>query len=129
QRPGWAVNAHPDATVAWTDPTGRTRATHPIDTLHGLILHAPTSNPSPGEPDPPAARHPTSTARTLIPDGPHTPLEFALEHHLGGRSDRRRPKVDTRTPLTTYRLCDTPPHTCHSRRRRSLSSSTDPPPF
>ena len=129
QRPGWAVTAHPDATVTWTDPTGRTRATHPLDTLHGLTLHAPTSNPSPGELDPPAARHPMSTARTLIPDGPHTPLEFALEHHLGGRSDRHRPKVDTRTPLTTYRLCDTTPHTCHSRRRRSRSSSTDPPPF
>ncbi|MEO5609760.1 MAG: hypothetical protein ABIQ61_09305, partial [Ornithinibacter sp.] len=78
---------------------------------------------------PQAARHPMSTARTLIPDGPHTPLEFALEHHLGGRSDRRRPKVDTRAPQTTYHLRDTPPQTCHSRRRHSRTTSTDPPPF
>ena len=41
QRRGWAVRLHPDATTTWTDPTGATRTTHPIDALHVLVLPAP----------------------------------------------------------------------------------------
>ncbi|HET9022190.1 MAG TPA: HNH endonuclease signature motif containing protein [Ornithinibacter sp.] len=74
QRHGWTARLTPDAVLAWTTPTGHTRTTHPVDALHGTVLpgDAPPT-------DPPAT--PTSRPRTLIPDGPHTPLEYILEHH------------------------------------------------
>ena len=33
QRPGWTARLNPDASMDWTDPTGRTRTTHPVDHL------------------------------------------------------------------------------------------------
>ena len=74
QRHGWTARLTPDAVLAWTTPTGQTRTTHPVDALHGTFLpgDAPPT-------DPPVT--PTSQPRTLIPDGPHTPLEYTLDHH------------------------------------------------
>ncbi|MFC7489852.1 MULTISPECIES: HNH endonuclease signature motif containing protein [unclassified Knoellia] len=34
QRDGWTVQLHPDATVTWTDPTGLSTTTWPVDHLH-----------------------------------------------------------------------------------------------
>ena len=34
QRPGWNVTLATNGTATWTDPTGRTRTTHPADALH-----------------------------------------------------------------------------------------------
>ena len=85
QRPGWQVTLTPDAVATWTDPTGSTRSTHPVDALRTTILtgtgatgsltaagNTGTANTATGS---------TSRARTVIPDGPHSELEFLLEHH------------------------------------------------
>ena len=42
QRPGWQVTLTPDAIATWTDPTGRTRTTHPVDALRTTILTGTT---------------------------------------------------------------------------------------
>lgn len=85
QRPGWRVRIRADATVAWTDPTGRTRTTHPLDTLHPVVLpHAP------GEP-----RYLPHTPRLAVPDGPHSILEFTLEH-LAAAAPGPRPGLRVR---------------------------------
>jgi hypothetical protein len=81
QRPGWQVRIHPDATLTWTDPTGRTRTTTPQDALHPLVL--------PHTPDEP--RHVPHTPMLVLPDGPHSALEFALEHHLAARTSHAAP--------------------------------------
>jgi hypothetical protein len=71
QRPGWAITLAPDGIATFTDPTGRVRSSHPVDALAGVTLTGPartTPPPGPGR------------ARTVVPDGPHTWLEFHLEH-------------------------------------------------
>ena len=77
QRPGWTVTLSTDGIATWTDPTGKARTTSPVDALTATILrgtrHAGTATPS--------TPSSTSRARTLIPDGPHTALEYHLEHH------------------------------------------------
>ena len=98
QRPGWRLRLTGDATATWTDPTGRTRVTAPRDALHPVVLPH-----SPDEPD-----HTPGTPRLDLPRGPHSALEFVLEHHLARR----------RTPAPAPRL-----H--HSSR----GHPTDPPPF
>jgi hypothetical protein len=40
QGPGWRVRLQPDGIVQWTDPTGVTRTTHPVDALEVLVLAA-----------------------------------------------------------------------------------------
>ncbi len=98
QRPGWRLRLTGDATATWTDPTGRTRVTAPRDALHPVVLPH-----SPDEPD-----HTPGTPRLDLPRGPHSALEFVLEHHLARR----------RAPAPAPRL-----H--HSSR----GHPTDPPPF
>lgn len=41
QRPGWSVRLHPDASMTWTDPTGRVRTTFPVDHLRPEGCHSP----------------------------------------------------------------------------------------
>jgi hypothetical protein len=104
QRPGWRVTLAPDGVATWTDPTGRVRTTSPVDALHATILTTPPTRP--GEPTPVVS---TSRARTVIPDGPHTELEFRLEHLLApapGRCGKPPPR-----PLTNW-------HDDHGRRQR-----------
>ena len=122
QRPGWGVALDPDGTLTWTDPTGRARATHPVDTLHALTLPAAGSE---------QVSTAVSTPRTVVPDGPHTALEFAVEHHLAGTWRRPRPRqpVDQHPPTATYRVeHDLAHRSCH-RRGRTRPTTTDPPPF
>ncbi|MFL6154184.1 MAG: HNH endonuclease signature motif containing protein [Ornithinibacter sp.] len=75
QRPGWTMALTLDGVASFTDPTGRVRTTHPVDALHTTILATPLTAASV-----PASPVSTSRARTVIPDGPHTELEFRLEH-------------------------------------------------
>ena len=56
--------------MTWTDPTGRTRTTHPPDVLHPLVLPDTGTDVRP----PPRGR-----PSLVLPEGPHS----ALEHHLG----------------------------------------------
>ncbi len=87
QRPGWSVVLAPDATADWTDPTGRTRTTRPVDHLDQVVL------PDTGT-DPPLTS--SGTTRRVVIDGPHTPLEFLLEHRTAGRWRRPVVRVDVR---------------------------------
>ena len=110
QRLGWRVRLHPDATLVWTDPTGRARTTHPVNALASLVL--PAAGPDLAKD--PATRAPrtapidsVTTAIPPIPTGPTGPtiptgptgptgptiwrttdpfsaLEFTLEHTLAG---------------------------------------------
>jgi hypothetical protein len=101
QRPGWTLRLAPNAVLTVTDPTGRDRSTHPIDALTHTVLTNPQRPPRE-----PAAATSSSTARTLVPDGPHTELEFHLEH-LGA------PPPGTRSlPTATW-------HDDHGRRHRT----------
>jgi hypothetical protein len=54
QRDGWNVHLHPDRTLTWTDPTGHTTTTRPVDHLHPPA-HTTT------EPD-----HPRTTGTTHV---------------------------------------------------------------
>ena len=89
-----------------------------------------------------------SRARTLVPDGPHTALEFTLEHH--GATPPGQPRATSttlarpprharhRTDLTPATATATitlephghRPHRPHQRRRpRHRDGGSDPPPF
>lgn len=85
QHSGWGVVLDADGTVTWTDPAGLTRVTQPVHALHRTVLRA-----RPGEP----GAIPVGAPRTLVPDGPHTPLEFVLEHRPRGRWERGHATVD-----------------------------------
>ena len=50
QRPGWTVRLLPDGRAEWTDPTGRTRTTHPLDHLGATRLDATRRDPNTGDP-------------------------------------------------------------------------------
>ncbi|GGL24250.1 HNH endonuclease [Phycicoccus endophyticus] len=69
QRPGWRAVLHPDATMTWTDPTGRTRTTTPTDHARALVLPDRGDDPAPAR----RARGPQ--------DQPHSVLEHHSEHH------------------------------------------------
>ena len=124
QRPGWQVTLATDAVATWTDPTGRTRTTHPVDALRTTILTGTgcatgttgadcgTGTAGAGCGTGPTgtgigtatataatATSNTSRARTVIPDGPHSELEFLLEHH-GAAPPGPQP---ARTPVTVWR--------------------------
>ncbi len=104
QRLGWRVRLHPDGTLTWTDPTHRTRTTHPVNALASLVL--PAAGPDPasapthgctarGLVDSVTAASPASTVVTASPVTTASPatwrttdrfsvLEFTLEHALAG---------------------------------------------
>ncbi|NHA67217.1 HNH endonuclease signature motif containing protein [Phycicoccus flavus] len=77
QRPGWRVRLDPDGTATWTDPTGLVRSTLPVDL--GALTVLPHRD---DEPPPP----PPGNPRLVLPDGPHSRLEHALEHLPGCRT-------------------------------------------
>jgi hypothetical protein len=109
QRLHWRLTLTADGTATWTDPTGRTRTTHPTNALLTSVLPDVITRPSDtatarragtdagagasGEPAPTT----TSRARTLLPDAPHSALEFHLEHHTAP------PPGHTFTPATSWR--------------------------
>jgi hypothetical protein len=118
QRPGWRLELDTDAVATWTDPTGRTRTTAPVDTLHTLVLPA-----RPGEPAP----EPPPRGRPDLPHGPHSTLEFTLEHR---QHPRHRPTPPGHIehhhhPTPTREL--SPSHRHH--RRRPPPAPDDDPPF
>ena len=80
QRHGWTAKLHPDGTVTWTDPTGLTRTTWPVDHLH-LVTAGHTDR------DP--------TTRSRVPADPAmipTAFEEELIELLGG-PDHARPRA------------------------------------
>ncbi|MBM6400804.1 HNH endonuclease signature motif containing protein [Phycicoccus sonneratiae] len=112
QRPGWRAEPHPDASVTWTDPTGRTRTSHPPDQLHPVTL------PDNGT-DPPLP--PRGNPSLVLPDGPHSTLEHHLEHHPAAWTCRVhiiRPRI--------HLAVETPAHT---RGRRRPATAPEAPPF
>jgi hypothetical protein len=133
QRPGWTITLTPDGVATFTDPTGRTRTTHPVNALHHTVLTGPAGS---------TAAPSTSRARTLIPDGPHSELEFRLEHHTAPPPGQRptpppawrddhghRHRVELQ-PATATTTAD--PHTWpggRARPRRRRSHDDDVPPF
>jgi hypothetical protein len=109
QRPGWRATLHHDASMTWTDPTGRSRTTHPPDALHPAVL-----------PDTGTDRPPPPTNHSLVlPDGPHSTLEHHLEHHPEIARTCRVHVVRPSLPMTVT--------TRHPHRRPAPAS--DPPPF
>ncbi len=117
QRPGWTAALHPDATLTWTDPTGRTRTTHPLD-------HRPLTLPDTGTDTPP----PTPGTPSLVhPDGPHSTLEFTLEHHLGPPRPRPPCRVEVRHP--TGRPVDRIPVDLGEHPKRHRWPAPAVPPF
>ncbi len=146
QRPGWTVVLATDGTLTWTDPTGRVRTTEPADALTCTVLGGAATPPPP-----PAG---TSTTLTDLPDGPHSDLEFHLEHHAATvptrcpaatpwRDDhgRRHPPATswrddngTRhrvelTPTTDVILLNHTTTPCRRPRRRDRHAFPDEPPF
>ena len=61
QRPGWRVTLAPDGTATWTDPTGRTRTTHPVDALTPTVLTTPVPTTPASTAAVPTAPVPTAT--------------------------------------------------------------------
>ncbi|MBM6399264.1 HNH endonuclease signature motif containing protein [Phycicoccus sonneratiae] len=100
QRPGWHTRLTPDATYTVTDPTGRVRSTDPPDHRPAPPLWKP------GEPEPP----PPSNPGLVLPDGPHSHLEFTLEHHLGPPTPRPGCRIDVHRPTRpVHATTDHPP--------------------
>ena len=154
QRPGWRLALAPDGTATWTDPTGRTRTTVPVDALHPLVLQATDDELHAGGPwpgagagarspgadagerqPPPSAGHPPATPvgpRLVVPDGPHSFLEHRLEHQLPGHWQRpgRRAEVSRRLPGRW--LLDGQVHRAGTQRRvhrRRVPDPEESPPF
>ncbi|WP_392543415.1 DUF222 domain-containing protein [Oryzobacter telluris] len=130
QRPGWHLTLHPDATVTWTDPTGRRRTTAPIDALRTITL--PSANAAESETTPMTAPGPA------VAIDAHSSLEFALEHLLGSSAPGRRGRRPERRTVKTIRLhgltVDEPARHCHTRARihrraRTTDGFPDTPPF
>ncbi len=121
QRPGWTVRIAADATMTWTDPTGATRTTHPLD-------HRPLTLPDTATDTPPPTPGTPSLAH---PDGPHSTLEYTLEHHLGPPRPRPPCRVETRHP-TSRPVDRIPVHLDPHPGRRQRPTPTRPadtPPF
>ncbi len=135
--PGWSVTSAADGTVTWTDPTGRVRTTSPADALTCTVLG--------GAATPAAAAPSTSVTLTALPDGPHSHLEFLLEHHAATVPSRcrasttrrdhhgRRHRVELQPVVGTVLADDGWPH--HPNRghrqlaRQIRRRDDDPPPF
>ncbi|WP_143598392.1 HNH endonuclease signature motif containing protein [Phycicoccus duodecadis] len=119
QRPGWRAVLHPAATLTWTDPTGRNRTTHPVDHLHRAVLPDRGSDPAPV----------ISNPRLVTPDGPHSTLEYHLEHTLGPPEPSRphpRCRIDHHHPTAAgAHLTDTATHP----PRHQPPEPEDRPPF
>ncbi|QKE85296.1 HNH endonuclease signature motif containing protein [Arthrobacter sp. NEB 688] len=107
QRLGWSVRAADDAVLHWTDPTGATRTTHPVD-HRAVVLEA-------GDPGPPPP--PRRSA-----DPVHSPMEFRLEHHgADAPAAARGCRVEVHRPRRSVTITGLHP----PRRRARLP--VDPP--
>ena len=157
QRPGWHVTLATDGTATWTDPTGRVRTTHPADALTSTVLTGaalPPAAPNAGRSPADAGRNLTDAGRSLTDatrrradaaDGPHSDLEFRLEHrgapgpghprgqagaHHHWRDDHgRRHRIEL-IPSSAAVLVDLQGDWPHRRVRRTRRRRDhDPPPF
>ena len=124
QRPGWSVTLHADGTATWTDPTGRTRTTAPVDALHHLVLPDTSATTTPGTDTP-------SGGRRVLRGTVHSGLEFALEHVLGDSSPTRTPRRRALELHPTHGVtADDTRRPCRaSTRRHRTDSGLDAPPF
>ena len=138
QRAGWHASLTGDGVLTWTDPTGAVRTTHPADALTCTIL-TPARARTPEARDQPYLH---GRARTALPDGSHSALEFHLEHRTATSRQRGSPhaacwvddhghrhRTET-TPLATIVHIDPHipwPHRRHRDNRRLRDH--DPPPF
>jgi hypothetical protein len=122
QRPGWKVCLAGDGTVSWIDPTGRGRVTRPIDALDRVVLPA-----RPGE----ATPHAQPRGRPVVPDGPHSVLEFSLEHRIERRWGRSDCRLDHhRAVVRGWHLSETVITRAHRPPRRERPPPGDAaPPF
>ncbi|HET7822970.1 MAG TPA: HNH endonuclease signature motif containing protein [Ornithinibacter sp.] len=135
QRLGWRVRLRPDSTLTWTDPTGRTRTTHPLDALHATVMPAPrmpVDGAHTGNVGHAAAASQGTTDR-------FSAAEFALEHALAGTGSAHRLRVDLHHPVDhrprgdhlvvadNWERC--PTHRTSHRRRPGHSRPGDDPPF
>ena len=143
QRLHWHLTLAPDGVATWTDPTGKVRTTHPTNALHTSVLPDVTRATT-AVAD--AATTSPSRARTLLPDGPHSNLEFHLEHHTAPPPGHRpRPVTTWRDQHGRHRLEVLPVHgitlldaadsdiaehwPCRHTRHHPRPHDHDPPPF
>ncbi|QKE83081.1 HNH endonuclease signature motif containing protein [Arthrobacter sp. NEB 688] len=117
QRPGWRTLLAPDGTYTVTDPTGRVRSTDPPDHRADPAL---SDLPDPDHSPPPAC-----PPRVVVPDGPHSDLEHALESRLGGeRWGRAACRVEVHRPARVSTVVTTDDH---PRRPRPTGWPDTPP--
>ncbi|MGB7818743.1 MAG: HNH endonuclease signature motif containing protein [Ornithinibacter sp.] len=135
QRPGWRVTLADDGTATWTDPTGRTRTTAPVDAPVVAVLSTPVAQ-SLTPPGVGAGAGATSPPRAVVPDGPHDILEFHLEHLAAGRHhphEARRDQQGRRrvelTPTRGHLRIDPGFHPGRRARPPRGFHGVDPPPF
>lgn len=137
QRPGWHVRLTPDGITHWTDPTGHTRTTHPINALHPITLpaHPATARPT--------SRGGTTDHQQPPPTDTFSALEFTLEHltptpPCRSRSRNSTPYVDRRhrpephhdpTTRLVYTHTQPPSHRRPHSRTNPWRDLPDDPPF
>ncbi|WP_345204732.1 hypothetical protein [Fodinibacter luteus] len=166
QRPGWRVRLARDGTVSWVDPADVVRVTRAVDALHALRLPADRSSdgegPEHARPSVPAPAREAGTVRTggpveetvgapagpgartcghwsrLPQDGPHSAVEFVLEHTVVGpwtdvtvATVRRLRRQGTDIELLPAPLpaAWNPTGRAHRQRRTPRSGQQDPGPW
>ncbi len=130
QRPGWSVTLHSDGTATWTDPTGRTRTTTPVDALHHLVLPDTSTTTSPRTDT--SSTDTPSSGRSVLGRDVHSGLAFALEHLLGDTPPARTPPHRRTLELhpTSGIAADDTRRPCRASTRKHRSDSNlDAPTF
>ncbi|HMM96475.1 HNH endonuclease signature motif containing protein [Phycicoccus sp.] len=113
QRPGWSAVLAPDGSMTWTDPTGRTRTTHPLDALDPVVL------PDAGTDEDGRVQSPSRHDD----EAPHSALEFRLEHALAGQGlPPPGCRFDHPYPQRTVTVSS-----CHTRAHGKPPPPTAPP--
>lgn len=135
QRPGWQVRIRPDASMEWTDPTGRTRTTSPVDHLRPDPTWWLTPATEPSMKGQSAALPAAGTAPGAAPSPLEDHHDHRLDHAHRHSPHRRRLTRDDGSPVGTlvhpgthcsYQLTTEYHHDAPSRAR---PGPDDPPPF
>ena len=122
QRPGWTLRLAPDGAATWTDPTGRVRATAPLDALHTLVLPADPADPTGA----------TAVGLVATPAAPVARSVWsALEHHLTFRLEHLVHPLDValRTHPTHRRCTSAAELRAGHAPTKSRAQWPDEPPF
>ena len=123
----------PTRVATWTDPTGRTRTTHPVDALTSTVLTAPsdrhrsprptaaTADQAPAAPAPssPTAHTATSSSTSNTTPPSHRPTTAPDRRDERGATTPRR--AATRRPQRSW---STPTGDWPHRRRRDLGAGS-----